>query len=105
MENVKNWYESKALWGNIVGMLVMGLGAFGLITPEGGQIVIKELPEFAVVIIGLAANIVGFYGRVTAKHVIGKTVETSVEPKKLAGEDRIKEMIKEHLGNSDVPRG
>lgn len=73
MEEPKKWYESKAVWANILGIVVSLAASFGLITTDQGAIVIKEVPEFLAMFGTLITSAFGLYGRVVATKAIGPT--------------------------------
>jgi hypothetical protein len=79
--NVKNWYESKAVWANLLGGIIMALSMFGLVSNEKGKLIVEQGPEFLVMAVGVFMNMLGLYGRVTARSIIGSTAAVAVSKK------------------------
>ncbi len=67
MDGNKSKWQSKAVWGNLVGGLVSLFVALGVIDAEQGTLINLELPTLLAGGAGIAANAWGFYGRVVAK--------------------------------------
>ena len=66
---MKKWYESKGVWGGIVALLAVIVGAFGYaIAPEDTQGLVDALSAIG----GAVGAILAIYGRVKAKDKIGK---------------------------------
>jgi hypothetical protein len=70
MNEVKAWYQSKALWGSLVTITATGAGLAGLvITPE-----MQDQAVNAIVLIATGiGGVVSMVGRIKAQHKIGKT--------------------------------
>ena len=64
MENTKNWYQSKAIQGGIVSILVMASLVFNLDLDNG---VITEVVQS---VLGAVSSIMVIWGRLDATHKI-----------------------------------
>lgn len=65
----KSWYKSKAVWGNIVSLLAMLAGIFGVdVAPEDQAMIVETISR----IVAGAGVLYAIYGRVTAKHLLSK---------------------------------
>lgn len=67
MENEKNWYQSKAVWGALVaiGASLAQYGGVDLGMSDQGQVV-----ESVTAITGAIGGLVALYGRITAKKAL-----------------------------------
>lgn len=69
MEDVKNWWQSKGIWGGIIALVSLIAGFFGFALGPEDQ---AALVGVAVTVSGLIGTVLGIVGRVTAKKAIGK---------------------------------
>lgn len=69
MEDVKNWWQSKGIWGGIIALVSLIAGFFGFTLGPEDQ---AALVGVAVTVSGLIGTVLGIVGRVTAKKAIGK---------------------------------
>ncbi len=63
MMDMKNWYESKAVWGGIVAAGASLAGLFGLDLPDG---VGPDLTEALTALAGAIGGVLAVYGRIRA---------------------------------------
>ena len=64
---MKKWYESKGVWGGIVALFAVLIGAFGYaITPEDAQGLVDAFSAIG----GAVGAILAIYGRIKAKDKI-----------------------------------
>lgn len=63
MNDSKKWYASKAVWGGIVALLAVLLGAFGYTITGDDQ---SALIETLSVIGGSIGSLLAIYGRISA---------------------------------------
>ncbi|QDP59291.1 MAG: hypothetical protein Tp136SUR676911_30 [Prokaryotic dsDNA virus sp.] len=69
MKDSKKWYQSKSVWGGIVALLAVLLGAFGYsITGDDQSLLIDSLS----IIGGAVGSLVAIYGRVKASKRVSK---------------------------------
>jgi hypothetical protein len=73
MEEVKNWWESKTIWGSLISMISMVLYGFGIIPMMFTGDDIINMANAAIVISGGFGSILAIYGRITATKTIGTT--------------------------------
>lgn len=68
MNDIKPWYQSKAIWGALiaVGSSVVNASGVDLGVDDQGQ-----LADAAVTLAGTIGGLVALYGRVSAKNRIG----------------------------------
>lgn len=69
MNDVKNWWQSKAIWGGIVTVLALALTAFGYGIGADDQ---AALTDYLVSIGGAVGGLLAIYGRVKASKKVGK---------------------------------
>lgn len=69
MNDTKQWYQSKGVWGAVIALAATGLGAFFHLSLTADQQ--SQLVDAAVAIGGAAGSIVAVWGRVTATTTIG----------------------------------
>lgn len=69
MEDVKNWWQSKAIWGGIISLVSLVAGFFGFTLGPEDQ---AALVGVAVTVVGGIGTVLAIVGRVTAKKAIGK---------------------------------
>lgn len=69
MEDVKNWWQSKAIWGGIISLVSLVAGVFGFTLGPEDQ---AALVGVAVTVVGGIGTVLAIVGRVTAKKAIGK---------------------------------
>lgn len=69
MNDSKKWYQSKSVWGGIVALLAVLLGAFGYSIGDGDQ---SALIDSLSVIGGAVGSLVAIYGRVKASKRVSK---------------------------------
>lgn len=67
MEDVKQWYLSKTVWGGLLAVAASALQLKGLQLGAGDQ---SAIADSVVSIAGALGGIVAVYGRVTAKSAI-----------------------------------
>ena len=67
MHEVKNWWQSKTIWGALVAVVASLLGAFG-ITPEIGQQ--EEITDALIQLAGALGALFAVFGRLSANSVI-----------------------------------
>ncbi len=70
MDQTKAWWESKAVWANVVVILVGAAQATGLIDATTGSQLTADLPGILVGLATSVAGIAGIYGRVVATRQI-----------------------------------
>ncbi|SIR15570.1 hypothetical protein SAMN05880582_10752 [Rhizobium sp. RU20A] len=63
MIDMKNWYESKAVWGGIVAVGASLAGLFGVNLPEGTA---HDVTEALTAIAGAVGGLIAVYGRLSA---------------------------------------
>jgi hypothetical protein len=68
MEEVKNWYESKTVWGALIAVAASVLQVSGLDLRFEDQ---SELAEIAVTLVGAIGGLLALYGRLVASASIG----------------------------------
>lgn len=62
-EYAKPWYSSKGVWGGVVTLLAMVLGAFGLaLSPEESEQLVLAFTAIG----GAVGSVLGIYGRMKA---------------------------------------
>lgn len=69
MEDVKNWWQSKAIWGGVISLVSLVAGFFGFTLGPEDQ---AALVGVAVTVVGGIGTVLAIVGRVTAKKAIGK---------------------------------
>lgn len=67
MNDVKNWYQSKSIWGGIITVLAVLLGAFGYTLTGDDQ---AALVEIVSAIVGAIGGLLAIYGRVKASKTV-----------------------------------
>lgn len=60
---MKNWYESKAVWGGLIAVGAAVAGALGISIDASTQ---SEITDYIVVGVGAVGGLVAIYGRVKA---------------------------------------
>ena len=68
MENMKQWYLSKTVWGALVAILAGLLPAMGLEFDAGAQ---SQLADDFVSLVGAVGGLIAVYGRLTAEKRLG----------------------------------
>jgi hypothetical protein len=68
MENMKQWYLSKTVWGALVAILAGLLPAMGMELDAGAQ---SQLADDFVSLVGAVGGLVAVYGRLTAEKRLG----------------------------------
>ncbi|WP_377287811.1 hypothetical protein [Rhizobium sp. SG2393] len=63
MPDMKNWYESKAVWGGIVAAGASLAGLLGVDLPDGAG---HDLVEALTALAGAIGGLVAVYGRISA---------------------------------------
>ena len=67
MNDIKNWWQSKTIWGGIITVVAVALGAFGYTLSGDDQI---ALVEFVSTIGGAIGGLLAIYGRVKASKAV-----------------------------------
>lgn len=67
MNDVKNWWQSKTIWGGIITVLAVALGAFGYTLSGDDQ---SALVEIVSAIGGAVGGLLAIYGRVKASKAV-----------------------------------
>ncbi len=68
MDDIKNWYQSKTVWGALIAVAASILHVAGLDLDPEAQL---ELAEIAVTLTGAAGALLALYGRLVATASIG----------------------------------
>lgn len=68
MENMKQWYLSKTVWGALVAILAGLLPVMGMELDAGAQ---SQLADDFVSLVGAVGGLVAVYGRLTAEKRLG----------------------------------
>ena len=68
MENMKQWYLSKTVWGALVAILAGLLPVTGMELDAGAQ---SQLADDFVSLVGAVGGLVAVYGRLTAEKRLG----------------------------------
>lgn len=68
MDGLKNWYQSKTVWGALIAVAASALQLWGL---EIGAEEQGELANLAVTLAGAVGGLLALYGRVVASGRIG----------------------------------
>jgi hypothetical protein len=68
MDLVKNWYQSKTIWGGLIAVAASALQLAGLEIGAADQ---AELADIAVTLTGAAGGLLALYGRIAAVGSIG----------------------------------
>jgi hypothetical protein len=64
MDNVKNWYQSKTVWGALVAIFASLSQALGIEIDASGQ---TELAENLMALAGAVGGLIALYGRFSAE--------------------------------------
>lgn len=67
MQDSKNWYESKTVWGGLIAVAAPLLDLAGLPIDVGLQ---AELADRLVIFIGAVGGLLAIWGRLTARSAI-----------------------------------
>lgn len=67
MDSMKQWYQSKTVWGALIAVLAPLLQVVGLNLPTGFE---SELAEGLVTVAGGVGGLVALYGRLSARSMI-----------------------------------
>lgn len=67
MNDIKNWWQSKTIWGGIITVVAVALGAFGYTLSGDDQIVLVEIVS---TIGGAIGGLLAIYGRVKASKAV-----------------------------------
>lgn len=67
MNDIKNWWQSKTIWGGIITVLAVALGAFGYTLSGDDQIALVEIVS---TIGGAIGGLLAIYGRVKASKAV-----------------------------------
>jgi hypothetical protein len=68
MDGLKNWYQSKTVWGALIAVAASALHLAGLDVGADEQ---GELVNIAVTLAGAAGGLLALYGRIVASGQIG----------------------------------
>lgn len=68
MDLMKNWYQSKTIWGALIAVAASALQLAGLEIGAADQ---AELADIAVTLTGAAGGLLALYGRLVATSSIG----------------------------------
>jgi hypothetical protein len=68
MENSKQWYQSKTVWGALVAIVASLLHVSGMDLDAGGQ---QQLADSLVAISGAVGGLIALYGRLRADKKLG----------------------------------
>ncbi len=68
MNDMKQWYESKTVWGGLIAILASLLQAAGIDVDPGTQ---ADLADNAMALAGAIGGLVAIYGRLTAEKKLG----------------------------------
>ncbi|TNM65637.1 hypothetical protein [Aliirhizobium smilacinae] len=68
MDMMKNWYQSKTIWGALIAVAASGLHLAGLEIGAADQ---AELADIAVTLTGATGGLLALYGRLVATGSIG----------------------------------
>jgi len=68
MEDMKQWYLSKTVWGALVAILAGLLPAMGMELDAGAQ---SQLADNLVSLAGTVGGLIAIYGRLTAEKRLG----------------------------------
>lgn len=64
MDQDKNWWQSKAVWGGIIAFLAGIAGLFGIVVPEAVQ---GDLTTHVTALAGAIGGLIAVYGRIKAE--------------------------------------
>lgn len=68
MDETKQWYQSKTVWGALIAILASLLPAMGMELDDGTQ---GQLADNLVSLAGAIGGLVAIYGRLTAEKRLG----------------------------------
>lgn len=69
MNDIKNWWQSKTIWGGIITVLAVVLGAFGYTLTGDDQSLLVDIVS---TIVGAIGGLLAIYGRVKASKKVSK---------------------------------
>ena len=67
MDNMKQWYQSKTVWGALIAVLAPLLQVAGLNLPQGFE---SDLAEGIMTVAGGVGGLIALYGRLSATRII-----------------------------------
>ncbi|MDO6966808.1 hypothetical protein [Rhizobium alvei] len=68
MEEIKAWYQSRAVWGALVAILAGVLQMAGLSLDAAGQ---AQLTDSVLALVGIVGGLLALYGRLKATAALG----------------------------------
>ncbi|MFM2279450.1 MAG: hypothetical protein RLZZ444_1681 [Pseudomonadota bacterium] len=69
MEEIKAWYQSRAVWGALVAILASVLQMAGLTLDDAGQV---QLTDSLLALVGIVGGLLALYGRLKATVALGR---------------------------------